>query len=175
MQSLNNMLSGIKPLYSAYTAQFTPAATPTDVFVMEGAAGKTIYIWKVFISTLQTTAGVNTWFLNKHTTANAGGTAVATAKIPHDATGGPGASALVQHYTANPTPGTSLGSIATLRIDSPAPATAGIGSLQGYFVDFTKTHPIVLRNANEGIAWNFAGATLPIGLSVVAGVVWSEQ
>jgi len=172
--SLDNQLAG-KQTYSAFCAAFTPVATPTDIFSIEGVAGKTLYIWRFYLSTVQTTAGVNTWFLNKHSTANVdgGSTSVASAKIPHDANFA-ASTATVKHYTvANPTPGTSLGSVATIRMDSPAPATAGIGGMVEAIIDFS--FPIILRGTAQGLALNFAGAALPAGLSVVAGFTWTEQ
>jgi len=157
--------------YRAFTAAFTPPALPTDVFIIEGIAGRTVRVFKLFLSTIQTTAGVNTWFFNKHSTANAGGTAVATARIPRES-GIAAALALVQHYTVNPTPGTSLGSVWTGRLDSPAATTAGIGGNVGHEILFEC--PIVLKGTAEGLAVNFAGVALPAGLSVVAGLEWAE-
>lgn len=163
-----------KPVFTAFTPIFSPPITPTDAFVIEGVAGKTIRVWRVFLSTVQTVAGINTWFLNKHSTANAGGTPVSTAKIPH-ASGQASSTALVQHYTANPTPGTSLGSIGTFRLNSPTVTTAGLGN-SDLMIDFVSTigFPIVLQGPTEGLVWNLAGAALPAGLSVVAGVMWTE-
>lgn len=170
--TLNNQLGG-KNTYTAFCAAFTPVATPTDIFSIEGTANKYIYIWRFFLSTIQNTAGVNTWFLNKHSTANSGSTPVASTIVPHD-NAFPASTALVQHYTAtNPTPGTSLGSVLTTRLNSPAAATAGIGAVQGTWFDFT--FPIILKGAAQGLALNFAGAALPAGLSVIAGFTWTEQ
>lgn len=168
--SLQNQLAGKQPVYTAMSAPFTVAAAATDVFVMEGIAGKTIYIWRAFLSTIQTTAGVNTWFWNKHSTANAGGTAVASTIVPHDSSFA-ASTALVQHYTANGTPGTSIGTVMTSRLNSPAAATAGIGNHQGIWFDFT--YPIVLKGTAQGLALNFGGATV-VGLSAVAGYCWTE-
>lgn len=172
--SLDNQIAG-KQTYSGFCAAFTPVATPTDIFSIEGVASKTIYVWRFYLSTVQTTAGVNTWFLNKHSTANVdgGSTSVATAKIPHDSAFA-ASTATVKHYTvANPTPGTSLGSVASIRLNSPAVGTAGIGDIVGTWIDFN--FPIILRGAAQGLALNFAGAALPAGLSVIAGFTWTEQ
>lgn len=163
------------PVYSGFTPAFTPAATPTDVLLINGFAGTRVKIWRLFLSTLQTSAGINTWQLLKYSTANSGGTPVAVTKVPHEA-GHAAAGASLQYYTANPTPGTSLGSVFSFRLNSPAVATVGTGDLQGFYIDFVSTIgiPIVLNGPAQGLALNFGGAALPAGLSVIAGFTWSE-
>ena len=84
--------------------------------------------------------------------------------------------ALIQQYTANPTAGVSLGPLWSAWLNSPKAATAGIGGLQGFELDFETMlgQPIALLTAAEVLAWNFNGAALPTGLSVLAWVLWME-
>lgn len=166
-----------KATYAGSTAAFSPPATPTDLFVIGGAAGKTIEIYRIGISTRQTTAGNNALFLIKRSTANSGGTPVATTNVPLDARD-PAASAVVQHYTANPTPGSTIGNVWSGYVNSPAPATAGVAG-QGFLgvsLDFVALFgkPIILADATQQLAWNFAGAALPAGLSVFCQALWAE-
>lgn len=170
------VLPGSARSYSGSSVAFSPPATPTDLFYIAGAAGVIVKIWKLWFSTVQTTAGVNSLFLVKRSTANSGGTPVATTKIPLDSNDA-AAQATVQHYTANPTPGTAIGNIWSGKVNSPAPGTAGIGGLVGVELDFSALFgkPVTLRSAAEGLALSFDGAVLPTGLSVISGVRWSEE
>ena len=54
-----------KTSYSAATGAFTPPATPTDMFTITGSATRTIRVISIELSSTQTTAGVNTFFLVK--------------------------------------------------------------------------------------------------------------
>ena len=167
-------VSPIKPTYMAATAAFTPPATPTDLFVISGSATKAIKILRVELTATQTTAGINTFFLAKRSTANTAGTAVATTKVPTDSAFA-SATATVQHYTANPTTGVLVGNIKSSRVLCPAPASVA----QALFVwDFEAGNtgvPPVLRGTGETLALNFAGAVLPAGLSLTIAITWTEE
>lgn len=164
------------PSYSGGSAAFSPPATPTDVFVLGGVANMILRVWRLYLCTVQTTAGVNSWFLIKRSAANTGGTPVAATKVPHDSSD-PASSAVCQAYTANPTINGTVGNIWAGKINSPAPATAGIGGLVGVQFDFRAMFgkPIMLRGANEQLAVNFGGAALPPGLSVHVSADWTEE
>lgn len=82
------------------------------------------------------------------------------------------ATATVLQYTANPTAGTLVGRIWSGRVSSPAPATGGVGNVN-IALDFQR-NSIKLAGINDVLAWNFNGAALPAGLSVVAWVQWME-
>jgi membrane protein implicated in regulation of membrane protease activity len=165
--------ANLKTTYMGSTAAFTPPATPTDMFYIAGSGTKTIKILKLWWSSTQNTAGVNTWFVIKRSTANTLGTAVATTKVPNDSNNA-AATATVQHYTANPTLGTSVGNIFTGRVLSPATATT---NAQINNLDFNQLlgQPLVLRGTAEGLSLNFNGAALPAGLSMTVGVMWTEE
>lgn len=158
--------------YIGSTGAFTPPATPTDMFVIEGSATKVVRILKVELNGTQTTDGINAFFLNKHSTANAGGTAIATTLVPVDSTNS-AVTATAKHYTANGTPGTSVTLFRT-SILTPAPASL---LTPIYVWDFTNglQQPVVLRGVTQGLAINFAGAALPAGLSLSVNVVFTES
>lgn len=160
-------------LFMAASAPFTPGTTPQDVFTISGSATRTVQVVWMAITTVQTSAGTNAWSLVKRSTANSGGTSATVAGVPLD-DAFPAATAVVRQYTANPTAGTLIGSMWSGRVPSPAPATA-VG-------DFEKIVPVggrgtrtTLSGTTDVLAWNFAGAALPSGLSVQAVVCWTEN
>jgi len=166
-----------KTTYMAASAAFTPPATPNDVFSIYGSASKTVRVTRIGISGIQNTAGVNSWFLIKRSTANTGGTPTTLTNVPNDSNN-TAATATVVNYTANPSPlGSTVGTVWSGKINSPAAATAGIGGLQGIVLDFVDMfgQPICLRGTAQGLVWNFNGAGLPAGLSLLIWCQWTEE
>jgi hypothetical protein len=163
------------PTFSATAGPITPAATATDVFIINGAANKLVKVYRMTVVTIQTTAGVNSWSMVKRSTANTGGTAVAATVAPHDSLDA-AATAVVQHYTANPTPGTSVGTVWLGRVASPSNTAVGFNQL-GVEVNFSELFgkPMHLRGVAEGLAWNFNGVAIPAGMTVIAGVQFTEE
>lgn len=162
------------PTYMAASSAFTPGATPQDVFSIAGNASTIVYVEKLWLSATQTTAGVNAWNVAKRSTANSGGTSASVTAVPVQS-GNAAAAATLLQYTANPTAGTLIGNLWSGFVASPAPATAGtLGT--GLVLDFTSMfgQPIALLSAAEVLAWNFGGAALPSGLSVLAAAQWFE-
>lgn len=163
--------------YVAAVVPFTPPATPTDMFLIQGSATKTVQINRIEITGSQTTAGSNIFYLIRRSTANTLGTAVASTKIAMD-TNDAAATAVVQHYTANPTAlGTSAGNVAVRRVYTPAPATAL--SNNGLITTFDwetgqAGKNIILRGTSQFLVVNFNGAALPAGLSIGFNVEWCE-
>lgn len=78
----NRKLSDWYPTYTAVSTAFTPGTAPQDVFSITGSATMNVYLMHASISTIQTTAGVNAWFLTKRSTANSGGTSATPAIVP---------------------------------------------------------------------------------------------
>lgn len=168
-----------KATYGVACPAFSPPATPTDMATLFGSASKTIFVYGVSISTVQTTAGINRIYLVKRSTANSGGTSAAPTIVPYDS-GSAAATATVLSYTVNPTTGNLVGNICIQNVNSPILATGityGQGSVDMYArtTSFTLDTPIILRGTAQGIALNFNGAALPTGLSVVANWVWTEE
>ena len=167
-----------KTTYSAATAIFTPVATATDIFVITGSATRTVKILSIILSGTQTTAGnIGTISLIKRSTDDTGGTSVAATRIPHDSTNA-AATAVVRHYTANPTLGTTVGTVYSPRVSIPAPATAIVPAtiFQYNAPDPAHGQPITLRGAAEVIAVNMGGGALPAGAANFAvTVIWTEE
>lgn len=162
--------------YIGVSTGFTPGATPDDVFTITGSATKEVKVLAMGISTIQTTAGVNKWYIRKRSAANSAGTSASVTAVPIDSRI-PAATATVLQYTADPTLGTAVGDVWGGHINSPAAATAGIGGLVGTHIDFISRlgQAISLRGIAEVLAWNFNNVALPAGLSVLAYVVFAED
>lgn len=162
--------------YMAASSAFTPGATPQDVFTITGNANTNVYVQKIALSSTQGTAGINEWLLLKRSAANSGGTNASVTAIPLNSKSAP-ADATVLQYTGNATAGASVGQLWAGWVNSPIVTTAGIGDYQGIIVDFESMYgqPLALLSAAEVLAWNFGGAALPSGLSVLAWVQWFEM
>ena len=161
------------PCFSAASDAFTPGATPQDIFTITGSATKVIEVLRMAISSIQTTAGTNSWFIAKRSTANSGGTSASVTAVPHDSNDA-AATATVLQYTANPTAGSLVGNIWSGKQHSPSATTIGLPVM---LVDFTLLYgkPIILTGITDVLGWNFAGAALPTGLSCHCVVTWIER
>lgn len=156
--------------YVAASAPFTPGATPQDVFTITGSATRAVTVIGMGLSTVQTSAGMNAWSLVKRSTANTGGTSATVAGVPTSDVYA-AATAVVRQYTANPTLGTSLGSVWSGRVPSPAPATA-LAQTEKVLLETLAS--VALTGVADVLAWNLGGIALPSGLSVQAWVRWTE-
>ena len=165
------------------TNTFTPPATPTDMVTIFGAAGKIITVVSFRITTTNTAAGSQQWFLIKRSGTNTGGTFVAGTSVPARATDGAG-NATVGHYTANPSAlGAAVGNVNIKRYASPVavPATfAGIVQDAGHDMlqhmpNSLLDKPITLEAATEGLCLNFNGAALVAGQTHAYQIVYTEE
>ncbi len=161
--------------YRAVSTAFTPGATPVDVFTLTGSATTNCYVTRMGISTTQSTDGTNAFFIAKRSTANTGGTSANPAIVPLDSQN-PAATAVATQYTANPTAGVLVGYVWGGWVFSPLVTTAAAGTslVEVDFMDMFG-QPLTLLSASEVVGWNFKGAALPGGLSVIAYVEWYEQ
>lgn len=146
--------------YSA-TASITLAATATDVAILPGSATTTVFVTKVILSGTQTTGGQVGFSIVKRSTANAGGTSAAMTAIPHDSADA-AATAAPLSYTANPTPGTAIGSVRQSYIPFGAANNAQVGVVTLEFGD--KGKPITLNGVAQGLAVNLNGVTVTGGV-----------
>ena len=170
-----NLISPIKATYVAASGTFSPPATPTDMFVIVGSDTKVVKILKITLWATQTTAGSNTFYLKRYSTANTGGTSSAITTVTLDTTN-EAPSATVKRYSANPTLGTLVGSLEIVRAYTP---TASASTLQPIIVwDYdtgSQGQPITLRGVSEQISVNFNGAALPAGLSISCFIKFTEE
>ncbi len=166
-----------KQTYSASFPAFTPPATPTTLFSITGSGTKTIRVISMNIGTVQTTAGVNRIYMMKRSTANTGGSSAAPTIVPHDSNNG-NATATVLSYTGNPSTGALVGNVAILNVYSPILATGTSAIMQDHPInghDWLLEQPITLRGTGQVLEYNFNGAALPTGLSVVGNIIWIEE
>lgn len=177
----------VRPLvHATYAASntFTPPATPTDLVTITGSASKTIRIVSFKLTTTNTAAGSQQFFLVKRSTADTGGTPVAGTVVTFDS-GNAAGTATVNHYTANPGAlGTAVGTVNTMRVKSEI-AVPGVGwnivdsgvellpvtKVGGTFT----TQPITLRGIAEQLVVNFNGAALVAGQTHAYSIVWTES
>ena len=159
--------------YCASTPVFTTATSATDIFNFKGSGTKTIYIRKIAWKQGSFGAGgTHQVYIIKRSTANSGGTSSAITAIPLDSNFS-SATASGVYYTANPTVGTSLGTIAHGNV-----CVGSIWAIQpsSNIFDATKGgSPIVLRGTGESISVNYNGVTDAIGTSAAVDIEWSEK
>lgn len=155
----------------AATALLASAATPTDIAILPGSASKTILVTRVIVSGTKTTAGLVDVLLIKRSTANSGGTSAAMTAVPYDSTN-LAASAAPLSYTANPTPGTAVGTVARAHVPIDAPASV-VGNVREVFDFGANGQPIVLRGVAEGLAVNLNSVT-QTGGSFAVTFEWQE-
>jgi len=168
------------------SGSFTPAATPTDLVTIYGSATKTVRVVSLKLTTTNTAAGSQEYFIIKRSAANTGGTFVAGTAVPLDSNN-VAATATAGHYTANPSGlGAAVGTIATFRVASPVakPATfAGIVQDAGYdFLAISQAgkgsfmdQAVTLRGTAQGLVVNFNGAALVAGQTHAYTLLWMEE
>jgi hypothetical protein len=161
-------IDGSKATYAASITGLVAVASATDIFTITGSASKIVRITRLRISGIKATASADVDIqLIKRSAANTSGTSTAPAIIPYDSLSSP-ATAVVAAYTANPTVGNAVG---TLAVDSlfVAVTTAQTGILDHNFGN-RPAQALVLRSAAEVIAVNLNGVTVGGG----AFDIWCE-
>lgn len=164
---------GNRVTYRAAIVGLVPAASPTDVFYIEGSASKTIRVTKVTLTGRATAVAGMDVRLIKHSTANSGGTCATVAAVPLINTDA-AATANVKSCTANPTPGTAIGDVfdeqyflgnLTTGVSGP-PLETNFGREGG--------KPVTLSGTAQGLAVNLNGVT-QAGNVVQITLEWSEE
>jgi hypothetical protein len=166
-------------------SNFTPAATPTDLVIIEGSATKTIRLVSMVIGTTNTAAGSQAFFLIKRSAADTTGTFVsAGTPVPFDSANAAATANRAGHFTANPGAlGAAVGTINQVRAGSPValPATfAGIREIAvlemlPWGTNTLFDQPITLRGVTQCLAINFNGAALVAGQTHTYRIIWIEE
>ena len=155
--------------YSA-SANITLAASATDVVAFFGNATSTVHVTKIRVTGIQTTTGIVDFLLVRRSTANTGGTSSNFSLAQHETTDAVNNSTPIA-YTANPTPGTSLGNIRRWYQVISATTTPEFSE---YTLEFGENgKPLVLSGTAQGICLNLNGATVTGGVINVS-IEWIE-
>ena len=165
----------IKGTYSAGALGVTPAATPSTVIEIKGSATKTVRVKKIVFQGVATTAKQWPITVFRAAAAIADGTRVTPAINKYD-TGDAAATAVITHFTANPTPAAAnpaSSAIAVRDVTLTAPATAA----QPWELDFCRNGEkgLVLRGTADCIEIGMGGGALTAGEKFSYMVMWEED
>lgn len=160
-------------LYRAIANGLTASSAPTDIVTIVGSSLKLTKVLAIELVSLQTTAGLNTWYVIKRSSANTYATApTAMSATAYDSMDSSALTA-IGFVTVNPTVlGTTAGTMVVASIL--APAASSLVSDAVYLFDFAK-NPIMLRSANEVLTLSFGGAAKPAGFTMSVSVMFSEE
>lgn len=172
--------NGEKSTYRASTLDPFAAAVTADVpwFLIEGSGSKTIVVKRIAVSGMTLTAvAYLTVNVCKYSTAATGGTATSAPLVPTDSNFPAATAAFVKYYTAAPTAGTLVGTMATNRSLAQATTAAAAGLPRDFLFDFgdmPETRGIVLRGATQGcgLVWATAPAT---AVTMAVDIEWTEE
>lgn len=162
--------------FSVAVAGITPAATPTDVLLLKGAANKVISVRRIWLSGLATTAGQMIANLIRRSADNTAGTRAAVVGAPREGAGYDGAAAATFYaYSANASGlgaavGTALGA---KRLGFQL--AAGIPHSVEWRPGENGMKPIKLLSATDFLAINFGGAAVPAGGILDYEIEWTER
>jgi hypothetical protein len=168
-----------KATYRASTIVPLVAAVTVNVpfFNIIGSASKTVTVKRITVSGMTLTAvGYFTINVEKLSTASSAGTSTTLAAVPLDANAA-AATAVVKAYTAAPTKGNLVGTIASWRALWQATTAAAAGVTDYYvfnFGDMRETKGITLRTAAQELALTFPVVLASAGTMAI-DVEWTEE
>ena len=170
-----------KAAYCAQSDLFSPAASATDFACMAGSGTKTIKILQIKLALYNGATGANNIVhLIRRSTDNSGGTSTSPTTVKCD-TSSSSSTCTIRHYTANPSLGTTVGTIATKLVSSLYGSTYAnqpIGpEFETIMYDATTglRPPIVLRGTSEVLTLNAAGVSLSASTGARVTWVWTEE
>ncbi len=168
-----------KPTYRASTIIPLVVAVTVNVpfFNIIGSASKTVTIKRIAISGATLTAvGYFTVNVVRLSSASSGGTSTTLVNVQMD-TNDPAATAVVKAYTAAPTMGSLVGTIATNRCLWQATVAAAAGLTRDYlfeFGDMPETKGIRLRGVSQEMALLFPVVLASAG-TLSVDIEWTEE
>lgn len=152
----------------------TPAATPTDIFTLQGSASKVIKVKRIILSGEATAAAQIVANLVRRSAANTAGTSTApTIAQADNADAAPFGA--IKLYSVNPTAlGAAVATIISRRLG--LNPNAGLPATQVELsFGVRNDKPIILRGATDFLAINLAGAALPAGTKLDVAIEWTEE
>lgn len=164
---------GIRTSCRTYSAShnITIAAAATDIMAIFGNASTIVHVTKIRVSGIATATGIADMILIKRSTANSGGTSSNFSLAAHDATDSANSSTPIG-YTANPTPGTSIGNVRRW-YQSLLASTSDNAYEYELDLDINKNKPIILSGTSQGLCINLGGATIA-GAILNVTIEWIE-
>ena len=179
MYNANGEYNGQKATYRASTLVPLVCAVTADraFFIISGSASKTVIVKRICISGGTLTA-VGYFAVNvvRYSTATTGGTSTTLTGVPLDTTD-PAATAVVKAYTAVPTDGTVVGTLATNRWLWQATTAAAAGLTRDFVFDFgdmPQTGGVTLRGVAQELALRFPVVLASAG-TLAIDVEWTEE
>jgi len=165
---------GAKMTYSACATSLAAVNLATDLFTISGSATKLVKVVRISITGISTGGNMAPITLLKRSTANTGGTSATITSVPHLSTD-PAATAVVTSYTANPTTGTLVGTLRSMRVSLPASGLSGANTPQDLLAGtLPGCRAWNLIGAGELLAVNQGGATFT-GASWSIEAEWTEE
>lgn len=162
--------STMKPTYSA-TGSYVPAAATTDTCSLTGSATKNVRIRRVIIAGVGSAVQNQNVAVVKRSTANSGGTSTTPTVVPYDSSSAVG-TAVMRAYTANPTLGTTVGTVIEPLVKFGDLTT---GPAETYEIKFGELgSPLILRGVAQVAAVNLAGVTITTPV-VNCTFEWTEE
>lgn len=165
------------PTYRAATTANVVAAAGADIFfVIEGSASKDVLVRKIVLSGPTLTAvAYNSLVVEKFSTAASGGTATNLTKTPLDSKFDAATVNSCKVYTAAPTEGTLVGTVAARRILMEATTAAAGAAPPAVEFDFTTFDGggVILRGTAQGLGAAF-GAAPATAVTLAVEVEWQE-
>jgi hypothetical protein len=165
---------GLKATYRYEAVALVPAATPTDLVLLQGSSTKVIKVKRVLISGEATAAAQMTASMIRRSTAGSGGTATTITPARSDNTDAV-ATAVLKVFTANLTAvGTAIATMIQRRVGLNPPAGLPASPVEISF-GIRNDEPFVLRGTSDFLAINLAGAAVPAGGKIDIAIEWTEE
>lgn len=158
--------------YRAAVLALAPASSATDFFTITGSATKQVRVKRIACNGISTAAATAIVQVVKRSTANSAGTATTPTKVPLNTAAGIAATGVVRAYTANPTLGTAVGTIAVAELTTNTVATSAFNN-SGVVFDF-RDQWVVLNGTAQVLALNGNAASFTSGAALNCEVEWSE-
>ena len=168
-----------KATYRASTIIPLVAAVTVNVafFNIIGSAAKTVTVKRITVSGMTLTAvGYFAINVEKLSTASTGGTSTTLVSVPLD-TNFSAPTAVVKAYTAAPTKGALVGTLATWRALWQATVAAAAGVTDYFtfnFGDMRETKGVILRGASQELALTFPVVLASAG-TLAVDIEWTEE
>lgn len=162
------------PTYIASVKGLVVGATPQDIFVLQSAPGRTVFVSQVRVCFTQTTPSVIDILLLKRSTPNSGGTFTSQPIVQFDSTDVPSL-AQVMAYTANPASlGTSEGVLFNDKIFGDSTGQQSDRLIWNLNDDSFKQVNLQ-PGGQESLCLNLNGIASPAGNSFDITVIWVER